>query len=69
MGKEVVQGIVGGLIAIIICVTIGSFVAQSMIGEHEGGHGEAGAAAEHGEQAAPAEAAPAEGAEKPAEGK
>ena len=30
LGKEVVQGIFGGLIAIIICVSIGSAIASSM---------------------------------------
>ena len=34
MGKEVVQGIFGGLVAIVICVTIGSFIAQSIVAEH-----------------------------------
>lgn len=61
MGKEIIQGIFGGLLAIIVVVSIGSFIAASA------SHGPA-----HGGEAAPAEgaapAAPAgEAAEQPAE--
>lgn len=57
--KETAQGIIGGLLMIAVCVTIGSFIAQSMPAHHEGPAGEHPAAAgEH----APAEAAPAEAA-------
>ena len=58
--KETAQGIVVGLIAISICVAIGSFVAQSSHkgGGHGGGH----------EAAAPeGAAAPAAGTEQPAQ--
>ncbi len=47
--KETAIGIFGGLAMIAICVMIGSFIAQSMGGHHEGPAG----------AHAPAEAAPA----------
>ena len=47
--RETAIGIVGGLIMITICVMIGSIIAQSMGGHHEGPAG----------AHAPAEAAPA----------
>ena len=56
IGKEVLHAIIGGLIAISICVAIGSTIAQAM--SHGPGHGAEAAPAE----AAPAEAAPAEAA-------
>lgn len=63
MGKEVVQGIFGGLVAIVIVVSIGSFIAQS--GSHGPGHGEAQeqteTAPDGAEPAAPAKEAPAQG--------
>ncbi|MFP4597373.1 MAG: hypothetical protein ACLFVJ_03925 [Persicimonas sp.] len=47
MGKEVKQGILGGLVAIVIVVSIGSFIAAQL--SHGSGH-EGGA-----EQHAPAD--------------
>ncbi|MEZ4461459.1 MAG: hypothetical protein R3E66_17420 [bacterium] len=59
--KETAQGIIFGLIAISICVAIGSFIAQGSHkagGHHGGGH----------EAAAPeGAAAPAAGTEQPAQ--
>lgn len=54
MGKEVVQGIFGGLVAIVICVTIGSFIAQSIDFGHHGKKGKHGKS--HGEQSKTKEA-------------
>ena len=70
MGKEVVQGIFGGLLAIVVVVAIGSFIAQSGSHgpAHAGGQEQTQGAADGAEPAAPAQEAPAEGAEQPAEG-
>ncbi len=71
IGKEVFQSIVGGVVAIAICVSIGSFIAQSV--SHGPKHKEepaaAAPAAEGDAAAAEGDAAkPAEGEAKPAEG-
>jgi len=44
MGREVIQGIVGGLVAIVAVVTLGSFGGQlySKLAHHGGGHGKSG---------------------------
>jgi hypothetical protein len=60
LGKEVVQGIFGGLIAIIICVAIGSAIAQSMSHGPKDNGAPAAAEAE-----APAEVASPDGAVNP----
>ncbi len=65
MSKEIVQGIFTGLVAIIICVTIGSLVAQHVVASNEA---EEGGAAQH-QKEAPAAKTPAKAAEKPAAGK
>lgn len=65
MGKEIIQGIFGGLLAIVVVVSIGSFIASA--GSHGPAHGGEAAPAEGAAQEA-APAAPAEeGAEQPAE--
>ena len=55
LGKEVVHGIIGAVGLIVVCVAIGSFVAQSLSHGPQAGHGEEPAAAAA-EKAAPADA-------------
>lgn len=64
VGKEVLQSIIGGVVAIAICVSIGSFIAQSVSKGPQPKEEPAAAAAE----GAAAEGAAAEGEAKPAEG-
>jgi hypothetical protein len=68
MGKEVIQGIFGGLVAIVIVVAIGSFIAQA--GSHGPAHGGEAAQTEgapDGAKPAPPAEEANEGAEQPAE--
>ncbi len=63
MKKEIVQGIFGGLVMILIVASIGSVIGSSVsLGHHDEGHGDAaGHAAEGDTHAAEGDAAAAEG--------
>ena len=68
MFPEIKKGIGGGLVAIIICVVIGSLIAQAT--SHGPGHGHADGDHGHAEETKAAEGGEkaAEGGEKAAEG-